>query len=352
MVQLEGEARAAQQKAMQSVQECAAVQAALDKAHTELALTARRLTESEKTLAATQNRLKAVEASLAEAQADRQRLSAALDEANHKHLDAMNMQNSRFEALQARASLTENLLEEARQTLMARADEIRSFERRVIEASTAHDNTGEKLAQLAAALAEREAQIRESRAVARGAARPQPDAAHRGGGARRRPGQRAAEDQGAGRPMIELLEKQLQAARSANEMQTRSAQRAAPARAARTDHGRRRAGIRPQGHRPAAARDRAMQHRPDLGRRRSRQRAAQRGLSSIAFTNETAGANPAVFSCALFVTLPHQLPHRAVEPVQRQRIHPPAHQLLHHADRVGVAPTALSGTGLSQTQAG
>ena len=161
MVQLEGEAQAAQQKAMQSDQECAAVQAALDKAHSELALTARRLTESDKTLTATQNRLKTVEASLADAQADRQRLSAALDEANHKHLDAMNMQNSRFEALQARANLTENLLEEARQTLTARADEIRSFERRVIETTTAHDNSDERIAQLKAALAERENQIRE-----------------------------------------------------------------------------------------------------------------------------------------------------------------------------------------------
>src|SRR5207237_516468 len=104
LVQLEGEARSAQQKTMQSLQECAAVQAALDKAHSELSLTGRRLTESDKTLAATQARLKAVEASLAETQAERQRLSAALDEANHKHLDAMNMQNSRFQALQARAN--------------------------------------------------------------------------------------------------------------------------------------------------------------------------------------------------------------------------------------------------------
>src|SRR6266404_4330371 len=111
MVQLEGEARSAQQKAMQSFQECAAVQAALDKAHSELSLTGRRLTESDKTLTATQARLKVVEAGLAEAQSERQRLSAALDEANHKHFDAMNMQNSRFQALQARANLTESLLE-------------------------------------------------------------------------------------------------------------------------------------------------------------------------------------------------------------------------------------------------
>ena len=218
MVQLEGEARSAQQKAMQSLQECAAVQAALDKAHSELSLTARRLTESEKTLAATQMRLKAVEANLAETQADRQRLSAALDEANHKHLDSMNMQNSRFQALQSRAHLTENMLEEARQALTARADEIRSFERRVIEASTLHDNHGEKIAQLATALDEREAQIREfeqSHAMLHDHNQMLRHAVAARDGTQDTTQQKIQEQA----DMIELLEKQLQAARSANEMQ-------------------------------------------------------------------------------------------------------------------------------------
>jgi chromosome segregation ATPase len=160
-VQLEGEAQAAQQKAMQSAQEGVAMQAALDKAHAELAQTARRLTESDKTLNATQARFEIMEASLTEAQAERARLSAALDEANHKYLDAMNTQNSRFESLQARSTLTESLLQEARQTLMARADEIRSFERHLIESATARHNTNEKLAEMTAALAECEAQIRD-----------------------------------------------------------------------------------------------------------------------------------------------------------------------------------------------
>jgi crescentin len=101
-----------------------------------------------------------VETGLAEAQTERSRLSTALDEANHRHLDEMNVQNSRFEALQARSGLTESLLEEARQTLMARADEIRTFERRVVESSTGHDVAGEKISRAEAALAERELQVR------------------------------------------------------------------------------------------------------------------------------------------------------------------------------------------------
>ena len=152
---------AAQQRALQAAQERTALQAALDKAHTELAQTARRLGESDRTLAATQSRLKSVEASLAEAQAERTRLAAALDDATHKHVDAVNAHSSRFEAVQARANMTESLLQEARQTLMARADEIRSHERRVAETATAHDNAGEKLARLTAALAERDARIAE-----------------------------------------------------------------------------------------------------------------------------------------------------------------------------------------------
>ena len=165
MVQLEGQAQAAQQKAMQAEQERAAGKASLDKALAELAQIARRLSEADKTLAATQNRLKVVEANLAETQAERTRLSNILDEANHKHLDEMNVQNSRFEALQARSNLTEHLLEEARQTLIARADEIRAFERRVMDASTVRDVTGEKFSLVEAALAEHEFKVRDLEAA-------------------------------------------------------------------------------------------------------------------------------------------------------------------------------------------
>src|SRR5581483_3242591 len=52
-------------------------------------------------------------------------------------------------------------LEEARTALVARADEIHSFKRRVDDTASAHDNTGERLAEANAALAEREARIHE-----------------------------------------------------------------------------------------------------------------------------------------------------------------------------------------------
>src|SRR5262249_52869608 len=74
MVQLEGEAQSAQQKAMQATQERNVVQAALDKAHADIAQAGRRLTETEKTLISTQSRLRTVEANLADVQAERARL--------------------------------------------------------------------------------------------------------------------------------------------------------------------------------------------------------------------------------------------------------------------------------------
>jgi crescentin len=160
-VQIEAQAQAATQTAMQSAQECSAMQAALDTAHSDMALTQRRLTETEKALGVVHARLKSLEPALAEAQTERARLSEALDEANQRHTEELNTQNSRFEALQARAASTENILEEARQNLMTRAEEIRAFERRIIESSTAHDTSGERIAQLTATLAERDTQIRE-----------------------------------------------------------------------------------------------------------------------------------------------------------------------------------------------
>jgi chromosome segregation ATPase len=218
MVQLEGQAQAAQQKAMQAEQERAAGKASLDKALAELAQIARRLSETDKTLAATQNRLKVVEANLAETQAERTRLSNVLDEANHRHLDEMNVQNSRFEALQARSNLTENLLEESRQTLMARADEIRTFERRVMDASTVHDVAGEKFSLVEAALAEHELKVKDLE-VARTALNDQNRMLAHALAARE---SACNEAQGKIREqsdLVQLLEQQLKAVRDGHEMQ-------------------------------------------------------------------------------------------------------------------------------------
>jgi crescentin len=217
-VQLEGQAQTAQQEARQANQERASLQASLDKTLGELAQTARRLSDADKALASSQARVKAMENNLAEVQAERSRLAAALDEANHQYRDEMNVMTSRFEAVQARSSLTENLLEEARQALMARADEIRTFDRRVIEVSTAHDVMAEKLSCVEAVLAERELQIKDIEQAHMALTEEAHKLIH---AATAREGiyestqQRIREQS----DLVEILQEELNAARSSNEMQ-------------------------------------------------------------------------------------------------------------------------------------
>ena len=122
---------------------------------------ARRLSDADKALASSQVRLAAMEANLAEVQNDRSRLSTALDDAKHQHADTMNQLNSRFEAVQARSRLTESMLEEARQALMARAEEMRTFERHLGEGLTANDMLAERLSGVEAVLKQRETQIKD-----------------------------------------------------------------------------------------------------------------------------------------------------------------------------------------------
>ncbi len=160
-VLLEGELQAAQQSARQASQERASIQASLDKSHAEQAQMARRLSDADKALASSQVRLAAMEANLAEVQNDRSRLSTALDDAKHQHADTMNQLNSRFEAVQARSRLTESMLEEARQALMARAEEMRTFERHLGEGLTANDMLAERLSGVEAVLKQRETQIKD-----------------------------------------------------------------------------------------------------------------------------------------------------------------------------------------------
>jgi crescentin len=217
-VQLEGQAQSAQQQARQAQQERASVQASLDKALSELAHTARRLTDAEKALGLSQARLKATEANLAEVQAERSRLSTALDEATHQYRDKTNLLNSRLETLQARSTLTEKLLEDARTALIARADEIRSFERRLAETSTAHNATAEKLTCVEAVLAQRELQLKDldqARTVLTDQAHKLVKAATERESAYEAAQRKIAEQS----DLIEILQEELRAARSSHDIQ-------------------------------------------------------------------------------------------------------------------------------------
>ena len=161
MAQFESEAATATQKFLLADRERGAVQAQLDKSLNDAAQTTRRLAEVEKALAVTQTRLKQAELALTEAESSRIRLNAALEETVEAHRKEMIAQNSRLDATQARTQLCDQLLDESRLTLAARADEISAYDRRLAEATLARSAIESKFGQIEAALADRDRQIAE-----------------------------------------------------------------------------------------------------------------------------------------------------------------------------------------------
>jgi chromosome segregation ATPase len=160
MVLLESETSTAQQKFMLAEKERLAVQALLDRSLSEVAQLSRRLLDTDNALALTQTRLQHAEAGLAEAQAERARLAAAVDEMGERHRNEMSSQTARLESLEARSVLSDQLLDRARQTLTARAEENGSLERRLAEATLTRDAIETRFGQIEIALADREEQIR------------------------------------------------------------------------------------------------------------------------------------------------------------------------------------------------
>jgi len=127
----------------------------------ESARISRKLVETEASLTATQGRLRHVDGTVAELNTERTRLTAALDEANERHEHEVTTQRMRFDALQARASASEKLLGEAREHLLARADEIRIYDRRAGELALERDALQARVADLEAERIQRESQFKE-----------------------------------------------------------------------------------------------------------------------------------------------------------------------------------------------
>ena len=98
-------------------------------------------------IAAARARLERMDANLAAAEVQRAALSAARDEANSE----IHVLNRRLEAIRSRAATAEKLLSEARQSLVARAEEVRIAERKTAEATIARNTTQKLVEQLTAA---------------------------------------------------------------------------------------------------------------------------------------------------------------------------------------------------------
>jgi len=161
VVSIESELNAARQRLLMLEDEKRAQQVSLDKISVESARLSRKLAETEASLTATQGRLRHVEGNFAELTAERTRLTNSRDEANERHEHELTTQRMRFDALQARAAASEKLLGEAREHLLARADEIRTYDRRAGELALERDALQARIAELETERVQRESQFTE-----------------------------------------------------------------------------------------------------------------------------------------------------------------------------------------------
>jgi crescentin len=158
---LESDLNGARQRLLIADDEKRAQQTMLERASGEAAQLARKLAESEAAFEATQRRLRQVEANFAELSSERNRLAGALDEANARREHELGSQRMRFEALQARTQAGEKLLGEARDHLLARAEETSALDRRLSEVALERDGLQARLAEIEAERIERQSAMQE-----------------------------------------------------------------------------------------------------------------------------------------------------------------------------------------------
>jgi chromosome segregation ATPase len=162
IVQLESESETARQRLVVAEREKATLQSSFDNASGETARLSRKIVEAENMVAAMQGRMRQVEAQSGEVAAERARLAQALDEERQRHQSETRATQARLEALQTRAVTTEKLLDEARAALLARAEEIRAFERRTVESGLARNTLESRLSEMQAAETQRNAELNDA----------------------------------------------------------------------------------------------------------------------------------------------------------------------------------------------
>jgi chromosome segregation ATPase len=161
IVELQAEGAAAREKLSLLETDKHSLQTALDQTLAESARLSRRLTESESALAAARGRLEQMEMALAAAENDRAALCAARDEASERHQSESYGLNLQLEAMRSRAATAEKLLAEVRQNLVARTEEIRSSERKAVEATITRNATEKTVERLAAERSALDAKVKE-----------------------------------------------------------------------------------------------------------------------------------------------------------------------------------------------
>jgi len=96
-------------------------------------------------------RLQQMEHNLSVVEDERKKLSAALDEANERRQSEVYALTLKLDAMRSRSTAAEKLLAEMRQNLVARTEEIRATEAKLVEAVLGRSGAEKKAEQLAAA---------------------------------------------------------------------------------------------------------------------------------------------------------------------------------------------------------
>jgi crescentin len=161
LIGIEADLNGTRQRLLMTEDEKRALQTAFEKTSAEAARLSRKLAETEAALATSQGRLRHVEANFTEVSNERARIAAALDEANERYEREISNQRMRFETLEARAAATEKLLGEAREHLIARAEEVRDYDRRASEIAMERDALQSRLATSETERIQRESQFQE-----------------------------------------------------------------------------------------------------------------------------------------------------------------------------------------------
>jgi chromosome segregation ATPase len=167
-VRLEAGIQALQEKLLLTDEEKQSVQTSLDQSIAEASRVARRLSETESLLASARSKINDLETAITEGEAERNALQLRFDEANEQHQTDAAALSNRLGSIQSRATASEKLLAEVRQTLAARTEESRDWERKASDAETARISLDKKLRQAEAtneALEQQIAELTQSRAT-------------------------------------------------------------------------------------------------------------------------------------------------------------------------------------------
>ena len=151
LIESEAAANLAYEKLSLLENERDSLQGALDQTLGQSSRTSRRLSEVENALSQARGRIQQLETGLSSTEEARQKTSTALEEVNQQRQSEVYALTLKLDAMKSRAAAAEKLLAEMRQSLVARTEEIRVTEAKLLEATLGRNGAEKKAEQFATA---------------------------------------------------------------------------------------------------------------------------------------------------------------------------------------------------------